>query len=253
MMGKWMSALGAGLLAAALFAAGENAEAARLMPAAKKVLADNIEYHPVRGEQVLQMGPYTIHYRGGELVLHRNSGMISIGYILHAAVPDAYMEEFRPWFDLNLTEKEWKGLSQFNMDFYDPESAGRKGVEALLEAWAAAYVHGAAPDNTIEVTEIEPLRRMDERYGIIYTLGARFRFQSERFELPLFGRLYFFRQGGHLQVMAMFTSDGGRYPLMYAADDLARYASLQGLQQDIDHIAEHFRERQNHSGTAEIQ
>ena len=68
-------------------------------------------------------------------------------------------------------------------------------------------------------------RRVCNTREMIYTAGGRISLESEGLSLPLYARLYFMLRGTEICAVLLLSGDGGRYPLIYAADDFISAAA----------------------------
>lgn len=149
-------------------------------------------------------------------------------------------EALKPYFKMNRDEHVWRRLTQMNRALLNPASPLRKGIEETVLSLARNAI-GPAADSSIkvELSRLEPFRRLDVDEAYVYTAGGLITYNAEGMKLPMYCRSYFFPGSEGLDVLMLFTPDEGKAPLLYAIDDLvnaARRKSSMG-QQDIKTLA----------------
>lgn len=221
------------LLAAAVFLMGGSASAYDLAALASKSLPSSFSYQPIPGTETLTFSGGTIPYRMGQLTkIMPRVKKFSSGYIIEAQLPQAVAEAMRPFFRLNPLEEEWEKLILLNRVFMNPDSTLRKDMQKTMMGLAVNAMGPLAEKNvTVEISGLEPFRRLSADEAYVFTAGAHITYNAQGLILPMYSRAYFFPSGDRtgLDVLMLFTPDEGKGPLVYAIDDLAKEAAKEEL------------------------
>lgn len=139
-------------------------------------------------------------------------------------------EALKPYFKMNRDEHVWRRLTQMNRALLNPASPLRKGIEETVLSLARNAI-GPAADSSIkvELSSLEPFRRLDVDEAYVYTAGGLITYNAEGMKLPMYCRSYFFPGSEGLDVLMLFTPDEGKAPLLYAIDDLVNAAAKEEL------------------------
>ena len=221
------------LLAAAVFLAGGSASAYDLAALTAKSLSQSYSYQAIPGTETLSFAGGTISYRMGQLTkIMPKAKKFSSGYIIEAQLPHSAAEALKPFFRLNPGEEQWEKLIRLNRIFMDPDSFMRKDMQKTMMGLEVNAMGPMAEKNvTVEISGIEPFRRLSADEAYVFTAGARITFNAQGLILPMYSRAYFFPSGDrqNLDVLMLFTPDEGKGPLVYAIDDLAKEAAKSEL------------------------
>lgn len=163
----------------------------------------------------LSVHPGVFQVRQGHVVLS--------GRLMYTVLPPEWSRSMIPYFNVNLTPDQWQNLSEINMELYQPGSPLYGMVRQA--ALSLAGENAAGGDSRFVIRDFEPLRRMSNTREMIYTAGGRISLESEGLSLPLYARLYFMLRGTEICAVLLLSGDGGRYPLIYAADDFISAAA----------------------------
>jgi hypothetical protein len=221
------------LLAAAVFLIGGSASAYDLAALTEKSLSKTYSYQAIPSTETLSFAGGTISYRMGQLTkLMPRVKKFSSGYIIEAQLPQSAAEAMKPFFRLNPGEEQWEKLIKLNRIFMDPDSFMRKDMQKTMMSLAVNAMGPLAEKNvTVEISGLEPFRRMSADEAYVFTAGAHITFNAQGLILPMYSRAYFFpsSEGKNLDVLMLFTPDEGKGPLVYAIDDLAKEAAKSEL------------------------
>lgn len=214
---------------AALLLTGGSASAYDIAALAAKTLPKSYVYKDIPGEEALPFSGGVIPYHMGQLsITLKRAQKFSSGYIVQAKLPKEAADRMRPYFRMNLGEEQWEGLVKVNRALLDPDSFIRKDMKNTVMGLAAnALGEVAVKDVTVNISEIEPFRRLTADEAFVYTAGAHVTYSLQGIFLPMYSRAYFFpsSDGQNLDVLMLFTPDEGKGPLVYAIDDLAKEAA----------------------------
>ncbi len=158
----------------------------------------------------------------GVLQVHQGKVVLS-GRLMYTVLPHEWSQRIIPYFNINLTPDQWQNLSSINMQMYQPDSPLYAMVRQAVMSWTGENVSNRGSQFTIR--DFEPLRRMNYTREMIYTAGGRVSLLSDGLLIPLYARLYFLLRGTDVCTVLLLAGDGGRYPLIYAADDLISAAA----------------------------
>lgn len=221
------------LALAALLLTGGQALAYDISALAVKTLPKSFSYKDIPGEQQLSFGGGEIPYHMGQLsITLKKAQKFSSGYIIQAQLPKEAAEQMRPYFRMNLGEEQWQGLVNMNRGLLDPSSILRQDMKKTVLSLAVNALGTVAEQNvSVDISEIEPFRRLTADEAYVYTAGAHVTYSAGGLILPMYSRAYFFpsSDGQNLDVLMLFTPDEGKGPLVYAIDDLAKAAAKEEL------------------------
>lgn len=225
---KWKCLLLALALASGISAGGEaydmNAVAAASLP-------KGFTYREAAGTETLHFMEKDIPYQMGQLqyTLEKQQSFSS-GYIIRALLPVEVAEALKPYFKMNRDEHVWRRLTQMNRALLNPASPLRKRIEETVLSLARNAI-GPVADSSIkvELSSLEPFRRLDVDEAYVYTVGGLITYNAEGMKLPMYCRSYFFPGSEGLDVLMLFTPDEGKAPLLYAIDDLVNAAAKEEL------------------------
>ena len=223
-------------LALPLWAAALPCGASELSDCAKAVLAPFITYIELEEPQTAYFADREIPYTAGQLVIDlRRRGTYLTGYVISASTEGDPLSEalFWPYFRYNLGAREYEGLTEVNAALFDERSSLYQMLVDSLARWADRMAGGASVQLEVSLDEIEPVRRAGEMGAIVYTAGARIMLSSEGLIMPLYGRGYMYRDGGHYRTVALITNDDSREFLGYALADMVGEAARRAAQRDL--------------------
>ena len=144
------------------------------------------------------------------------------GYIIRTTLPPEVADAMHPYFRLNPTVTEWRGLAQLNRALMNPSSQLRKGIDKTLLNLAVNALGRSQRKMSSEISDIEPFRRLDAGEAYVYTAGGRIVYDAQGLLMPMYARSYFFLGENGLEVMMLLAPDEGKDILVYAIDDLPR-------------------------------
>lgn len=223
---KWMAL---GLLSALVL--GGSAGAYDMNAVASASLPKGFTYRDAAGTETLHFMGEDIPYQMGQLqyTLEKQQSFSS-GYIIRAVLPVEMADALKPYFKMNRDEHVWRRLTEMNRALLNPSSPLRKGIEETVLGLARNAV-GSVADTSIkvELSDLEPFRRLDADEAYVYTAGGLITYNAEGMKLPMYCRSYFFPGSEGLDVLMLFTPDEGKAPLLYAIDDLANAAAKEEL------------------------
>jgi hypothetical protein len=190
----------------------------------KQNLSYRYTYVPIEGTHTMTSEAGSVTYQMGQIRVIKNKMKdFFFGYLAWGPMPDAYAAAIKPYFYGSTTEEEWKNLITFNRALLHPGSAVRKGIDNQLRQLA---VQAAGPvtekDFSVELSQIEPFRRLSSDNPEIYTMGGHIDFHSGVMKYPMYGRVYFFPNDGNIEMMLFLVPDEGKDFLLYAVDDLVK-------------------------------
>ena len=157
---KWKTAALAALLT---IAASTGAMAYDMNTLAEKTLPKSFKYMAIPGEQTMEFNGAEVPYKMGQLqITLKRSQKFYSGYIIRTTLPPEVADAMHPYFRLNPTVTEWRGLAQLNRALMNPSSQLRKGIDkTLLNLAVNALGQVAKEDVKVEISDIEPFRRLD--------------------------------------------------------------------------------------------
>ncbi len=226
---KWkLAALSAAFALALSGAAG----AYDMEAIAAKTLPKGFVYKDMPGEQTIPFWGQNVSYQMGQLqvTLLQNQRFAS-GYIIRTKLPPAMENGMRPFFKLNRDENTWRLLTRINRALMNESSPLRQHIQETMKSLATnALGPVAETDVQVDISQIEPMRRLTTEDAYIYTAGGLVTYNSQGLLLPMYCRTYFFPSGGDgMDVLMLFTPDEGKAPLLYAIDDLAIAAANEAI------------------------
>lgn len=219
---KWILVL---CLAFLLGAAGQaEAYEIHMGDLVKNELSYRYTYRDIPGNWSVQTPAGSIPYQLGQIrVIKNKTQEFFYGYLAWGKMPDAYGDELKPYFYGTTTEEEWKNLIAFNRAFLNPHSQVRAEIDRQLRLLAVESAGSLAEEDlSIRMDNLEPFRRLSSDDPEIYTLGGVILFQSGNLTFPMYGRLYFFPNEDHVEMVFFLVPDEGRNYLEYAVNDLVR-------------------------------
>ena len=225
---KWkvcaLTALSAILLAGGAGAYDMNQVAAKALP-------KSYVYQDIAGESKISFMGQDIPYQMGQLqITLKKQQRFASGYIIRGELPVAMADLIKPYFKMNRDQEVWHKLTLMNRALLDPSSRLRKGIEETMLSLAENSLGSVARSAvTVEISDVEPFRRLTGDEAYVYTAGGVISYNAEGMMLPMYCRTYFFPGDSSLKVMMLFTPDEGKALLMYAIDDLAMEAARQEL------------------------
>ncbi len=225
---KWkLTALA--VLAATLLAG--SAGAYDMNQVAAKALPKSFAYQDIEGAETLSFMGQEIPYQMGQLqITLKKQQRFASGYIIRGELPVAMADVMKPYLKMNRDEKVWEQLTRMNRALLNPDSPLRKSIEETMLKLAENSLGPVARSAvTVEISNVEPFRRLSSDEAYVYTAGGLITYNAEGLLLPMYCRAYFFPSDSALQVMMLFTPDEGKAPLLYAIDDLANEAAKQAL------------------------
>lgn len=225
---KWKTAALAALLT---IAASTGAMAYDMNTLAEKTLPKSFKYMAIPGEQTMEFNGAEVPYKMGQLqITLKRSQKFYSGYIIRTTLPPEVADAMHPYFRLNPTVTEWRGLAQLNRALMNPSSQLRKGIDkTLLNLAVNALGQVAKEDVKVEISDIEPFRRLDAGEAYVYTAGGRIVYDAQGLLMQMYARSYFFLGENGLEVMMLLAPDEGKDILVYAIDDLAKAAAKEDL------------------------
>lgn len=225
---KWKCLLLTLALACGISAGGEaydmNVVAAASLP-------KGFIYREAAGTETLHFMEKDIPYQMGQLqyTLEKQQSFSS-GYIIRALLPVEMAEALKPYFKMNRDEHVWRRLTQMNRALLNPASPLRKGIEETVLSLARNAIGPVANSSIkVELSRLEPFRRLDVDEAYVYTAGGLITYNAEGMKLPMYCRSYFFPGSEGLDVLMLFTPDEGKAPLLYAIDDLVNAVAKEEL------------------------
>ena len=212
---KWKTAALAALLT---IAASTGAMAYDMNTLAEKTLPKSFKYMAIPGEQTMEFNGAEVPYKMGQLqITLKRSQKFYSGYIIRTTLPPEVADAMHPYFRLNPTVTEWRGLAQLNRALMNPSSQLRKGIDkTLLNLAVNALGQVAKEDVKVEISDIEPFRRLDAGEAYVYTAGGRIVYDAQGLLMPMYARSYFFLGENGLEVMMLLAPDEGKDILVYA-------------------------------------
>ena len=151
---KWKTAALAALLT---IAASTGAMAYDMNTLAEKTLPKSFKYMAIPGEQTMEFNGAEVPYKMGQLqITLKRSQKFYSGYIIRTTLPPEVADAMHPYFRLNPTVTEWRGLAQLNRALMNPSSQLRKGIDkTLLNLAVNALGQVAKEDVKVEIKEAE--------------------------------------------------------------------------------------------------
>lgn len=216
----------------------------------KSQLSYRYTYRDIPGDWAIQTSVGRIPYQLGQIrVIKNRREEFFYGYLAWGEMPDAFGDALKPYFYGTNTEEEWKNLITFNRAFLNPDSQIRAEIDRQLRLLAVENAGSlAAEDLTIRMDNLEPFRRLSSDDPEIYTLGSLILFQSGSLTFPMYGRLYFFPNEDHVEMVFFMVPDEGRNYLEYAVNDLvkamARSAAVSAYGKDLSVTLARYKEGQ---------
>ena len=198
---------------------------------AAKTLPKGFVYKEIEGNEVLPFWGQDVVYHMGQLqvTLPQNQSFSS-GYIIRTKMPKNMEEAMRPFFKLNRDEKVWQILTRMNRALLNPHSPLRHQISMTMQELAVNAIGPmASSDVTVDISHIEPFRRLSTDEAYVYTAGGLITYDSKGLRLPMYCRTYFFPGQDGMEVLMLFTPDEGKGPLLYAIDDLASAAAKEEI------------------------
>ncbi len=217
--------------AAAALLLGGAAQGYDINQVASKALPKAYVYQDIPGTETLSFMGEDIPYQMGQLqITLKKRQRFASGYIIRGELPVAMADVMKPYFKLNRDEKVWEQLTGMNRALLDPDSRLRKSIEETMLKLAENSMGPVARSAvTVEISDIEPFRRLSADEAYVYTAGGLITYNAEGLLLPMYCRAYFFPGSQSLHVLMLFTPDEGKAPLTYAIDDLANEAAKEEL------------------------
>ncbi len=217
--------------AAAALLLGGAAQGYDINQVAAKALPKAYVYQDIPGTETLSFMGEDIPYQMGQLqITLKKRQRFASGYIIRGELPVAMADVMKPYFKLNRDEKVWEQLTGMNRALLDPDSRLRKSIEETMLKLAENSMGPVARSAvTVEISDIEPFRRLSADEAYVYTAGGLITYNAEGMLLPMYCRAYFFPGDKALQVMLLFTPDESKSVLLYAIDDLANEAAKEEL------------------------
>lgn len=225
---KWKSAILAASLALAM---PWGIGAYDLESLAVKTLPQGFVYKKIEAQQTIPFWGQDVSYQMGQLqVTLSKSQRFSSGYIIETQLPESMEKGMRPFFQLNRDEKVWRLLTRINRALMNEESPLRQHIAETMKSLAVNAMGPMAETGvTVEISQVEPMRRLSAEDAYVYTAGGLITYNAEGLVLPMYCRTYFFPGEGGLKVMMLFTPDEGKDPLVYAINDLAQAAAKEEI------------------------
>lgn len=212
---------------------GGMASAYDMNALAAKTLPERFSYRAIPGEEVLDFAGQQIPYAMGQLsVTLKRSQKFASGYIIQSRLPVTIADEIRPFFRFRLGEREWDALIRMNRALLTRDSHLRREIERTMKNLAVNAMGPVAEEKvSVEISHIEPFRRLESNEAYVYTAGGLITFNAQGLIYPMYCRAYFFPDGAQkeMEVMMLLAPDEGKGPLVYALDDLAKEAAREEL------------------------
>ncbi len=217
----------------AIFAGSATFADDLLLESAKSVLPPPISLHVLSGKNQISFQGDTLPYDAMQLVMNREkSGMVLTGYVFSAPMPTHYHEALSPYFRYGISKEDYRGLSEVNKAFFDPDSPLHRALLQSVSDWADKMVGGAGAHLVTKLSDLEPIRRMSGVKTILYTAGARIFFSTENIVIPLYAKGYMYRDGDGYRGVMLLTNDENKRPLSYAMEDIVTKAAEETTKRD---------------------